>query len=76
MGVQFFKQDEQVLKSYPDRKFVISKMEGDYIKGDRVTLFLNRQSIDEQNKEKGFSFNAKDLEPLIELLLRMKAKFS
>lgn len=76
MGVQFFKQDDQVLKSYPDKKFVISKMEGDYIKGDRVTLFLNRQTIDEQSKEKGYSFNAKDLEPLIELLLRMKAKFS
>ncbi len=75
MGVQFFKQDEQNLISKPDKKFVCSKMEGDWIKPDVVSLFINKQTLDEQDKEKGFSVNAKDLGPLIEMLLRMKAKY-
>ena len=50
-------------------------MEGDWIKPDVVSLFINKQTLDEQDKEKGFSVNAKDLGPLIEMLLRMKAKY-
>lgn len=75
MGLQFFKQDEQTLNSREDKKFVLSKMEGDYIKSDKTSLFINIQSSDEQSKGKGFSFDAKDLPAMCELLLRAKSKF-
>jgi len=74
--ISFDKVDQQELGSDSNKKFVLSQMEGGKIKAGKIMFYINKQSKDEdpKSRSKGLSFYPEDMQPLIEILLRLKAK--